>query len=105
MKEINPFTEKVLEIISSIPEGKVASYGGIAAMAGNPKGARTVVWILRSYSRKEELPWFRVINSKGRISLPEGSGYEVQRKLLENEGIEFNLDGSIDMKKYQWVTR
>jgi methylated-DNA-protein-cysteine methyltransferase-like protein len=96
------FFETVKEIIKSIPAGKVATYGQIARYAGNPQGARQVAWVLHSYSRKENLPWHRVINSKGGISLPHGSGYEMQKALLEKEGVIFGNHDVIDLKKYQW---
>jgi len=96
------FTNRVIEIIRSIPRGRVLTYGLIAAMAGNPRAARQVSRILHSSSRKHGLPWHRVINSRGTISLPRGKGYEEQKKLLQTEGIIFQKDGSIDLKEYLW---
>ena len=96
------FFEAVKEIIKSIPTGQVATYGQIAAYAGNPQGARQVAWVLHTYSEKEGLPWHRVINSKGGISLGHGSGYELQKALLEKEGVTFGKGDTIDLKKYQW---
>lgn len=96
------FFEAAKEIIKSIPFGQVATYGQIAAMAGNPRGARQVAWVLHTYSRKEDLPWHRVINSKGGISLGHGSGYEEQKALLEKEGIIFDKNDMINLKRYQW---
>ena len=97
-----PFTENVLDLIKKIPKGKIATYGQIAAHAGNPRGARQVSRILHSCSTKYKLPWHRVINSKGSISLPPGSGYEEQRELLEKEGIRFNEKNRIRLKDYLW---
>lgn len=68
---MTPFTRKVILIIQSIPEGSVMTYGGIARAAGSPRAARQVVRILHSMSRKYKLPWHRVINAKGMISLTE----------------------------------
>ncbi len=96
------FFEAVKELIKSIPPGQVATYGQIAALAGNPQGARQVVWVLHTYSEKENLPWHRVINSKGGISLGHGSGYEMQKALLEKEGIIFDKNDRVNLKKYQW---
>ena len=96
------FTEKVIEVIKAIPEGKVCSYGRIAALAGNSRGARQVVRILHSSGEKENLPWQRVVNREGRISLKKGQGYERQRELLEIEGIKFDCDGCIDLATYLW---
>ncbi len=92
----------IISTIKKIPKGKVATYGQIAAMAGNPQAARQVVRILNIYWEKEKLPWFRVINSQGKISLKPGSGYELQKSLLENEGVKFGDNDRIDFKKYGW---
>lgn len=97
------FTEKVVRLIRSIPKGKVLTYGGVAALAGNPRGSRQVSRILHSMSRKHRLPWHRVINSKGRISLPHPSDYEEQRRLLEQEGVQFSLSERIDLGTYMWI--
>lgn len=98
------FSQAIVETIGSIPEGRVATYGHVAARAGNPRGARTVVWLLHS-SSGEELPWHRVVNSKGTISLAPGSGYELQRQLLEAEGVEFDDRGRIDLGRFEWDYR
>ncbi len=95
------YHQRCIEIIRNIPRGKVATYGQIAALAGNPRGARQVSRILHSSSEKEGLPWHRVINSKGGISLERGRGYELQKTLLEQEGVEFNAKDLIDLKKYR----
>ena len=96
------FHEKAVAAVQKIPLGKVATYGQIALLAGNPRGARQVVRVLHSSSEKECLPWHRVVNREGRISLGRGQGYELQKALLEDEGISFQLDGSIDLSNYQW---
>jgi len=96
---MQPFTERVVDIIKSIPPGRVMTYGLVAALAGNPRGARQVARILHSMSRKHGLPWHRVINSRGGIS-PRGGEEYLQHKLLEKEGIEFGLNGRIDLSRY-----
>jgi len=96
------FHRLTVSVIKRIPRGKVATYGQIAAMAGSPRGARQVVRTLHSSSDKEDLPWHRVINSKGMISLPPGRGYELQQRLLESEGVEFNRKGRVDLKRFLW---
>lgn len=96
------FSDRVKKLIKSIPPGKVATYGQIAMMAGNPRGVRAVVWILHSSSRQADLPWHRVINSKGRISLPPGQGYEGQKSRLQAEGIKFDSHDSIDLDRFLW---
>ena len=93
--EEKTFTELVIEVMKNIPKGKVAAYGQIATLAGNPRGSRRVSWVLNSHSEREGLPWHRVINSKGMISLT-GEGYDIQRSLLEAEGVVFKDNGKID---------
>ena len=96
------FSHQVKQLIKAIPYGKVTTYGQIASHAGNSRASRQVAWILHSCSKKDGLPWHRVINSKGRISLPPQDGYEVQKKLLELEGIAFKENGSIDLDVCLW---
>jgi methylated-DNA-protein-cysteine methyltransferase related protein len=100
-----PFTERAIVVIRSIPRGKVATYAQVAAVAGSPLAARQVVRILHTLSRTEKLPWHRVINSRGSISLPRGAGFEDQKAALEAEGIRVKEDGSIDMKRRLWMPR
>jgi methylated-DNA-protein-cysteine methyltransferase-like protein len=96
------FHQRVVTVIKKIPKGKVATYGQIAALAGSPRAARQVVRALHTSSRKEKLPWHRVVGSKGQISLKRGHGYEEQKELLEKEGISFTLSGGIDFDEYLW---
>ena len=100
-----PFTSRALEVIRAIPRGKVASYGQVAAMAGHPGSARQVVRILHTLSDSAHLPWHRVINSLGGISLPEGGGFELQKRLLESEGVKVSKDGRIDLDRHAWSPR
>ena len=99
---MDEFTAEVIKIIQSIPEGTVITYGGIASLAGNPRGARQVVRILHSMSRKYQLPWHRVINSKGMISIPDPFGAEEQRAILRSEGVEVSDNFRINLKKFLW---
>jgi methylated-DNA-protein-cysteine methyltransferase related protein len=96
------FSQKVKELIRSIPKGKVATYGQIAAYAGNPLGAKQVAYVLHSSSKKDKLPWHRVINSKGKISLPIGNGYETQKRHLRREKISFDNNDVIDLDSHLW---
>jgi methylated-DNA-protein-cysteine methyltransferase-like protein len=100
--EPSPFTQKVIQAIRSIPRGKVTTYGAIATMAGNRRAARQVARILHSCSRKEELPWHRVVNREGKISLGQLQGYDLQKSLLLAEGIEFDHADRILMDRFQW---
>ncbi|MBU8878391.1 MGMT family protein [Bacillus sp. FJAT-29790] len=94
------FTEKVIAIIKQIPSGRVMTYGQIAKLAGSPRGARQVVRILHSMSKKHQLPWHRVINSKGEIGLKAEEHFNIQKLSLESEGVTFLPDGSIDLKLF-----
>lgn len=98
---ISPFSKRVVEIIKKIPAGKVTTYGQIATIAGNNKAARQISRILHSSSDKYDLPWHRVINSQGKISLRTGDGFEMQKAMLESEGIQVMKD-KIDLVKFQW---
>jgi len=99
---MQPFTERVVEIIKNIPEGKVMTYGQIAREAGSPRAARQVVRALHSMSRKHRLPWHRVVNAKGQIALRDDDSYTEQLFSLESEGIQIGLNGIIDLEKYQY---
>jgi methylated-DNA-protein-cysteine methyltransferase-like protein len=92
------FTLRAAELIRSIPKGKVATYGQIAGMAGDPRGARQVVRVLNT---QQNLPWHRVLAAGGRITLP-GQGGALQRKLLAAEGVRFNADGTTPLTVYGW---
>ena len=96
------FTENTISIIQNIPEGRVISYGLIAKLVGDARAARQVSWILHSSTRKYDLPWHRVINSKGRIAIKFIDGKEYQKYLLEQEGIEVSENYEIDLDKYLW---
>lgn len=94
------FTEEVLVIIKGIPYGRVMSYGQVARLAGNTRGARQVVRILHSMSEKYKLPWHRIINSKGKISITDKRYAAIQRELLISEGVEVFEDGSVNISTY-----
>jgi methylated-DNA-protein-cysteine methyltransferase-like protein len=96
------FTQQAKDLIKKIPAGLVATYGQIATYAGNPRASRQVAWILHSSSQKYDLPWHRVINSKGKISLPREHGYEEQKAMLEAEGIVFDANDRINFDLYLW---
>ena len=96
------FTVRAVEIIRSIPYGKVTTYGMIAAGAGNPRGARQVARILHSCSEKYGLPWHRVVNRNGGISARSSMGYVYQRSLLAEEGVLIGADGNILFAEFLW---
>lgn len=95
------FKDSVLVIVNKIPKGKVASYGQIALYADSPRAARQVGWILNRFGN--EVPWWRVINNSGRISIKHAEISAVEQKeLLEDEGIEVTGRFEIDIEKYRW---
>ncbi len=96
------FKEKCWQIIALIPEGKVATYGQVAQLAGLPNMARAVGRTLSQLPENTQLPWFRVINAQGKISFPaDSSSFLEQKKRLEREGVVF-LNGKIKLAEYQW---
>ena len=100
----NRFYQKVYSTVSKIPYGKVATYGQIADLIYAYGTARQVGWALRRLKLPSNIPWHRVINSKGLITMSvsrNGTDW-MQRKLLEKEGIKFNSKMKIDIKKYLW---
>jgi methylated-DNA-protein-cysteine methyltransferase-like protein len=100
---VSQFFQQVYSIMRCIPPGKVASYGQIAAMLGNPRAARTVGWALHALPEGSDLPWHRVINVQGRVSTScqEHEASE-QRRRLEAEGVVFGPDDRVDMSVYRW---
>lgn len=100
---MTPFTEKVIAIINAIPEGKVMTYGQIAAVAGSPRAARQVVRILHSMSDKYRLPWHRVVNAQGKIVLQDEEGRFKQILYLSSEQVEVDDNGQLDLAKYQHI--
>ena len=98
-ESMTDFSKLVIDIIKAVPPGKVASYGRIAEIAGNPRAARQVSRLLHSSSDKHDLPWQRIVGGDGSISLKGEAGL-IQRGLLESEGIEFGLNGRIDMDRF-----
>jgi methylated-DNA-protein-cysteine methyltransferase-like protein len=99
------FFDQVYAVVRQIPPGKVASYGQVAALLGHPRAARTVGWALAALRENNEpdVPWQRVINSQGRVSIRNlEHAPEEQQMLLEAEGIEFNAQGKMDWKRYGW---
>jgi methylated-DNA-protein-cysteine methyltransferase-like protein len=96
------FTEAVCTLLKSVPIGFVVTYGSLAAAAGSPRGARQVVRILHSQSRLRNLPWHRVVAAGGRIALTDPEGADLQRLLLQSEGVETGIGGMVDMDRYEW---
>ena len=98
------FSDRVYDVVRRIPAGKVASYGDVAALLGTPRAARGVGWALSALDGDTRVPWWRVINKRGAISLrhPDISP-KVQRALLEDEGVHFDRSGCVDWAAVRWV--
>ncbi|MCX7710197.1 MAG: MGMT family protein [Clostridia bacterium] len=97
------FFDDVYRVVKQIPRGKVTTYGQIARILGQPTKSKIVGWALHSNPEPGVIPCHRVVNRRGELS---GSfafgGLEVQKKLLQDEGIIFDQSGIIDLEKYLW---
>ena len=100
------FCERVWAMVTRIPRGKVATYGQIAALFGMSKHARQVGYALAATPENRQIPWHRVINAQGRVSTRlkhwESGSDELQRILLEAEGVTFDSNGRVDLKRFRW---
>ena len=95
--------EKIYEVVKSIPKGKVASYGTVALLAGNPRWSRVVGYALHVNPQPGIIPCHRVVTKNGELSKAFAFGGEnMQRTLLAEEGVEFLPDGRVDMKRCHW---
>lgn len=101
MEHNDSFPQRVWQIVASIPEGKVTTYGEIARLAGSPRAARQVGGVLKRLPEGSTLPWHRVVNSQGTISLT-GSDLQRQRQALLSEGVQVSGTGKINLRKYRW---
>lgn len=98
--DFNSWKKSVWQVVQGIPRGHVLTYGEVARLAGKPRWARRVSQAMRRKPKGVSLPWHRVVNAQGKISLPEDShGYQEQKDRLEAEGVVF-LDGKIDLDKF-----
>ena len=93
--------ERIWQIVAAIPAGKVATYGQVAKLADIGNGARQVGRTLRELPAGSSLPWFRVINSQGRIAMREDSSVSRQAELLAQDGVTL-VNGRVNLKLYQW---
>jgi methylated-DNA-protein-cysteine methyltransferase-like protein len=86
-----------------VPRGRVATYGQIAQLAGRPKQARQVGYALSALGGDTDLPWHRVVNAAGGISVRARAGSKpLQQLMLESEGVEFDAAGRVDLDRYRW---
>ena len=91
----------IYEIARRIPRGRVATYGDVARLSGNPRAAREVGRALSALGEVSDVPWWRIVNRHGTISC-RSNGMELQAELLRAEGIAVDADGSLDLARYRW---
>jgi methylated-DNA-protein-cysteine methyltransferase-like protein len=100
---VNERWQKIYRAVKRIPRGRVATYGTIATLAGLDGHARQAGYALHALPEASNVPWHRVVNAKGEISpRTAGDSHELQRMLLEAEGVEFTLRGVIDLRRFGW---
>ena len=99
-----PFHRLVYRLVRRVPRGKVVTYGQVAAILGQPRGARAVGTALAALRPPliAAVPWQRVINAAGRCSHRNGLDAAVQRDLLEREGVRFDRRGTVDLRRFRW---
>jgi methylated-DNA-protein-cysteine methyltransferase related protein len=102
-------SNRVWAAVKRIPRGKVATYGQVAALIGMPRHARQVGYTLAATPETVKIPWHRVLNAEGRISLRlrhwDSGSDDLQRILLEDEGVIFDESGRVDLKRFRWVPK
>ena len=95
--------DKIYDIVRAIPSGRVATYGQIAALAGNPRLSRVVGYALHVNPEPITIPCHRVVNREGRLAASFAfGGIDVQAELLRQEGVEVSDDGVVDLSVYRW---
>lgn len=98
------FKDSVKKYVQKVPRGKLVSYGQVAAACGSPRAARQVGWMLHTLDGDNSVPWWRVINTQGYISIKGNliSTPLAQKKLIEAEGVPVSEDFKIDLEKYRY---
>lgn len=97
------FYEQVYAFVRRVPRGAVVTYGQVAVELGAPAAARAVGYALYFMPKPSDIPWWRVINARGAISYKgRGSSADQQREMLEGEGLVFDADGRVDLKRLRW---
>ncbi|EKY3193431.1 MGMT family protein [Cronobacter turicensis] len=101
MDNQDTFPQRVYQIVAAIPEGCVTTYGEVARLAGSPRAARQVGGVLKRLPEGSKLPWHRVVNRRGEISLT-GPDLQRQRQALLAEGVQVSGKGEINLAHYGW---
>jgi len=97
------FYERVEAFVRQVPPGTVVTYGQVALELGAPAAARAVGYALNALPEGSDVPWWRVINARGAISLKgRGAQADLQRHLLEREGVRFDATGATELRRYRW---
>ncbi|WP_180162790.1 MGMT family protein [Acinetobacter sp. YH12069] len=104
VKQSDELATQILSVIQLIPQAKIATYGQIAKLAGLPKHARLVGYVLKHLDATSTIPWHRVVNAQGKISTQRCNekGENIQQLKLEAENV-FVVNGRISLKQYQWI--
>lgn len=105
-RAVHDSRRRIYAVVARIPPGSVATYGQVAELAGVGGHARQVGYALAASAAGGDLPWHRVVNARGEISRrADNASVQVQRRLLEAEGIEFDAAGRIRLQRFQWKAR
>lgn len=95
---------RIYAAVQRIPRGRVSTYGEVARLAGLPGRARQVGYALHALSEDDDVPWQRIINAQGCVSLGGHTGMDrLQRQMLEAEGVEFDASGRVDLERFRWT--
>jgi methylated-DNA-protein-cysteine methyltransferase related protein len=98
--------ELIWSVVRKIPRGRVATYGQIADLAGLHGHARQVGYALHNLPSPSNVPWHRVVNARGEVSpRSAGDSHELQKMLLEGEGVEFSVAGRVDLGRFGWKAK
>jgi methylated-DNA-protein-cysteine methyltransferase-like protein len=97
---------RIYAVVRRIPRGRVATYGQVATLAGLGGHARQVGYAMHALGPDDDVPWHRVVNAQGRVSArAEPGGDQIQRQLLEREGVRFDAAGRVDLERFGWKPR
>lgn len=100
---MSEFSDRVYHLVRRIPSGRVMNYGGVAAVLGTPRAARGVGYALSALPEATDVPWWRVVDRNGEIAIRHDPfAARLQRILLEDEGVEFDDEDRIDLRRFRW---